>query len=61
MSYAAHYERRRRIGDRQRAQLAELVAEGYSVSAAARVMGVAQQRGSQLWAQVRADLGDQAT
>ncbi len=41
-------------------QFAELLAEGYSVSAAARKIGVSQQNGSTMLAQMRKELGPQA-
>ena len=56
----AQHERLRRRGARQRDLLAELVAEGYSLGAAGRAIGVSQQRASQLFAQIRAGLGEQA-
>ena len=44
---------RRRIVERNTDELAELVAEGWSVQAAARHLGFSQQRGSQMWAAIR--------
>lgn len=41
-------------------QFAEMLAEGYTISAAARVLGVSQQVGSQYLATMRAELGWQA-
>lgn len=45
---------------RQKRQIAELVSEGFTVAAAARSIGVSQQRGSQIWRGIRNDLGAQA-
>lgn len=53
---ASYHARRRRKIERKMDELAEMVAEGYSVSAAARAMGVTQQHGSQLWTRIRAGL-----
>jgi len=58
--WSAQHAKQRAIGEQNRAQLAELVSEGYSVAAAGRTIGVSQQRSSQLWAQVRDELGWQA-
>lgn len=40
--------------------VAEVVSNGGSISQAAREIGVSQQMGSKLWAQIKADLGPQA-
>lgn len=56
--YHKSHVRRRALTERQKAQLAELVSEGYTASAAARVMGITQQRASQLWLAIKADLGE---
>ena len=60
MSYAAYYAKRRGHSAAQCNKLADLVAEGYSVAAAGRAIGVGQQRSSQLWRRIRAGLGAQA-
>lgn len=48
-------QRRKRIN-----RFAELLAEGYTISGASRVMGVSQQNGSTMLAQIREELGPQA-
>lgn len=58
--WSASYERRRRETARQMDAIAERVAEGWSVAAAGRDIGVSQQRSSQIWKQVRDGLGWQA-
>lgn len=58
--WAASYEKRRRDTERQMDAIAERVAEGWSVAAAGRDIGVGQQRSSQIWKQVREGLGPQA-
>ncbi len=58
-NYLARHALLRRIGERNRAQLAELVAEGYSVAAAARAMGLSQQSGSKIWRQIRDEMGEE--
>ncbi len=58
-NYLARHALLRRIGERNRAQLAELVAEGYSVAAAARSMGLSQQSGSKIWRQIRDEMGEE--
>lgn len=40
--------------------LAEMVANGLTISAAAKALGVSQQRASQHWARIKRDLGSQA-
>ena len=44
----------------QMAAIAEHVAEGASISAAGRAVGISQQRASQIFARIRAELGWQA-
>ncbi|XUU60662.1 hypothetical protein ACRAQ6_14050 [Erythrobacter sp. HA6-11] len=44
----------------QKAQIAELVAQGSSITAAAKAIGKSGSRGSQLWLAICADLGWQA-
>lgn len=44
----------------QRALLAELVAEGMTIRAAAAVLGKSQQRASQIWREIVAEMGAQA-
>ena len=51
---------RRRIVERNLDELADLVSEGMSVQAAARSMGLSQQRDSQMRAEIRARLGVEA-
>lgn len=48
-------QRRKRIN-----RFAELLAEGYTISGASRAMGVSQQNGSTMLAQIREELGPQA-
>ena len=59
-NWLAQHAKLRQQGEAQKARLADLVAEGYSVAAAARAIGITQQRGSQLWKRIRDDLGEQA-
>lgn len=58
--FAAARSRRHRERNARIEHLAELVAEGWSVSAAARHLGFSQQAGSKMWRDIRAELGDQA-
>lgn len=58
-NYLARHALLRRIGERNRAQLAELVAEGMSVQAAARSMGLSQQMGSKMWRIIRDEMGEE--
>ena len=55
-----HYAQMRAQGGRQIAKFAECMAEGYTIAAAARAIGVVPQRGSQYFARMRAELGHQA-
>ncbi len=48
-------DRRRRIN-----QFAELLSQGYTITAAALEIGVSQQAGSQMMKQIREELGSQA-
>ena len=41
----------------RRDELAELVADGLSVAAASKAMGISQQRASQLWQRIKAEMG----
>lgn len=41
-------------------QIADLVSEGLSISAAGRALGITQQRASQIWRRIVAGLGWQA-
>lgn len=59
-SSAAYWAKNRRHGAAQCDKIAELVAEGYSVAAAGRAIGITQQRASKFWLRIRADLGPQA-
>lgn len=59
-SYARHTEARRARTVAQKATIAELVSEGWSITAAGRSIGVGQGRASQIWQQIVADMGDQA-
>jgi molybdenum-dependent DNA-binding transcriptional regulator ModE len=45
----------------RRDELAELVANGSTLAAAAKAMGISFQRAGQLWKRIRDDLGGQAT
>lgn len=58
--FQKNLEARRAHSRRMRARLAELVSEGWSVSAAGRSLNVSQQRSSQMWRQIRDELGPQA-
>lgn len=58
--FAAHRARLKAQGDLRRDQLAELVANGDSIAAASAKIGISQQRGSQLFAEIRRKLGPQA-
>lgn len=49
-------EQAKRDTEVKKAQLADLVADGLSITQAAKQMGLTQQRGSQLWGMIRADL-----
>lgn len=59
-NYAAARARNHAARNRRIEALAELVAEGWSVAAGARHLGVSQQAGSKMWADIRAGLGEQA-
>lgn len=48
-------QRRKRIN-----QFADLLSKGYTISAASRAIGVSQQNGSTMLAQIRDELGPQA-
>lgn len=60
MSFARAIELRRRKSRQQMDRLAELVAEGWSVAAAGREIGVNQQRSSELFRRIKDELGPQA-
>lgn len=49
-----------RIARERRAMLADLVADGMSISAAGRHMGVSPQRASQMWQRLLADMEAEA-
>ena len=55
--FAAHHESQRRRTLYQMDEIAELVAEGDSVTAASVKMGFSPARGSQLWCRIRKGLG----
>lgn len=55
----ASYQEMARASQRKEA-LAELVSQGMSISAACRQIGMSQQNGSRLWAEIKAGLGRQA-
>lgn len=59
MTFAARHALLRRIGERNRADLCDLVADGYSVQAAARSMGLSQQMGSKMWRIIRDEMGEE--
>lgn len=45
--------------DRERlTKLAGLIADGMTITAAAAVLGVSMQRGSQLWKRIREEMGE---
>ena len=50
-------EKQRAEAAARRDHLAELVADGHSVVTAARSMGISQQRASQLWQRIKAEMG----
>lgn len=58
--FHASYARRRAQTARQKSVMAELVADGWSITAAGRHLGVSQQRASQIWREIAADMGAQA-
>lgn len=51
---------RRMLRRKQLDQFAEMLAEGWTVTAAARALGVSQQAGSKMLRDIRAGLGGQA-
>lgn len=57
---AAAWEKRKAQSEARKAELAELVAQGLSLSAAAKHIGVTQQQASKLFAAIRAEMGWQA-
>lgn len=59
-AYAAHAAKRRQHTAKQKAVIAELVSEGWSVAAAGRELGVTQQRASTVWREIVRDMGAQA-
>lgn len=56
----AHRNRLRAARERRIWQLAELVANGWTVASAAQRLGVSQQIGSLMWRDIRDRLGEQA-
>lgn len=58
--YQAYYARRRAQTTDQADRMAELVADGWTVAAAGRELGVSQQRSSRIWATIKARFGAQA-
>lgn len=58
--WAGSYERRRIAAQVQANKMADLVSEGWTVTAAGRELGVSQQRSSQIWRVIREGLGPQA-
>ena len=59
-NYLSRHAEQRRIGERHMNAIAERVAEGWSISAAARDIGISQQMASKYWQRIKAGLGDQA-
>lgn len=59
-SYAIALERRRAHMQRQKAVMADLVSEGWTITAVARHLGLSQQMGSKTWRQIVDDMGAQA-
>lgn len=57
---AAYRAIRRKARERRMTELAELVANGWTISAAARSMGVSQQTGSSMFREICERLGEQA-
>ena len=51
-------QRRRSAAYQRRERFADLVAEHGTVTAAARAMGISQQRGSQIWKRILQDMGE---
>lgn len=43
---------------KRRDQFAEMLAEGYTITAASRVLGITQQAGSNILKQIRQELGE---
>nr|WP_293854402.1 hypothetical protein [Sphingomonas sp. SCN 67-18] len=60
MTWASSLNIRRARAKRHMDQLADLVSEGWSISAAARSMGLSQQEGSRLFGKIKAEMGWQA-
>lgn len=58
--YAAHRRRLQSARNRRIDDLAELVANGWTITAAARSMGLSQQAGSKMWKDIKSGLGSQA-
>jgi hypothetical protein len=56
----AYREQTKAAAAARRDELAGHVSEGLSITAAAKLMGIRQQRASQLWRRIIADLGWQA-
>ncbi len=54
--FAAHHERQRSRTLAQMDEIAELVAEGDTVTTASHKMGFTPERGSQLWCRIRRGL-----
>ena len=59
-AYALASKRRKLASAQQTKRFSGLLAEGYSISAAAAAIGVSQQAGSQYMARIRRELGWQA-
>lgn len=60
IDYRKRHDALRARGAEVRDQIAELASQGWSISAAARHIGISQQMASRHWAAIRAGLGDQA-
>ena len=56
----AHRNRLHRAREKRLEQLADLVADGWSVAAAARHLGVSQQTGHSMWRDICERVGGQA-
>lgn len=58
--YAIARNRRHRERNARIDRLAELVADGWTITAAARSMGLVQQTGLKMWREIKDGLGEQA-
>lgn len=61
MSRWSRPDMKQRIDRERLDNFAELIAEGLTITAASKIVGVTMQRGSQLFKRIRDDLGWQAS